>query len=42
MREALLDAEEASKRRRAEKQSQLWDERMRATQTASACRLGCV
>lgn len=42
VRDALLEAEEASKRRRAERQAQLWDDKMRATQTASACRLGCV
>ena len=42
VREVLLDAEEASKKRRAEKQSKLWDGKMLATQTASACRLGCV
>ncbi len=41
-REALLEAEEASKRHRAEKHSKLWDDKMKATQTASACRLGCV
>ncbi len=42
VREALLEAEEASKKRRAEKQSKLWDDKMKATQTASACRLGCL
>lgn len=42
VRAALLEAEEATKKRREEKQSELWGSRLQATQTASACRLGCV
>lgn len=38
----LEEAEAASARRRAEAQGRLFDAKMRATQTESACRLGCV
>ena len=40
---ALLEgAEAASAARRAEAQGRLFDDKMRATQTESACHLGCV
>lgn len=38
----LAEAEEAGKARRAAKQAALWDDKLRATQTESACRLGCL
>lgn len=38
----LEEAEAAGARRRAEAQGRLFNAKMRATQTESACRLGCV
>lgn len=38
----LLDAEELTNKRKWEKRSKLWDDKMKATQTSSACQLGCV
>lgn len=41
-RQLLTEAEDAAKQRKAERDSALWDEKMLATQTESACSAGVV